>query len=189
MTEFGYFLSSEELSPQELVTTAKLAEQAGFDRIWISDHFHPWTRAHAPRDVWRTLTDPAEMRSWFPTRIEIGEWGVGATLTHHFDGHDMDPLPGKVLEWEPPRRVSFTWGEDTISFELTPADDGGTVFVLTEELAANHVARNAAGWETCLDRLSGRVDGEPWQQRFDHYVETFEPVLGVQEGPPAGHRG
>jgi uncharacterized protein YndB with AHSA1/START domain len=145
--------------------------------------------SHAPRDVWRTLTDPAEMRSWFPTRIEIGEWGVGATLTHHFDGHDMDPLPGKVLEWEPPRRVSFTWGEDTISFELTPADDGGTVFVLTEELAANHVARNAAGWETCLDRLSGRVDGEPWQQRFDHYVETFEPVLGVQEGPPAGHRG
>ncbi|HVS67825.1 MAG TPA: LLM class flavin-dependent oxidoreductase [Mycobacteriales bacterium] len=44
MTEFGYFLSSEELSPQELVTTAQLAEQAGFDRIWISDHYHPWTR-------------------------------------------------------------------------------------------------------------------------------------------------
>lgn len=44
MTEFGYFLSCEELSPTELVETARLAERAGFDRIWISDHYHPWTR-------------------------------------------------------------------------------------------------------------------------------------------------
>ena len=44
MTDFGYFLSSEELSPHELVKTAQLAEQAGFERIWISDHYHPWTR-------------------------------------------------------------------------------------------------------------------------------------------------
>jgi G6PDH family F420-dependent oxidoreductase len=39
---FGYFLSSEERTPQELVRQARLAEQAGFDALWISDHFHPW---------------------------------------------------------------------------------------------------------------------------------------------------
>src|SRR3954470_19112831 len=43
MTKFGYFLSSEELGPQEIVKTAQLAEEAGFDRVWISDHYHPWT--------------------------------------------------------------------------------------------------------------------------------------------------
>lgn len=43
MTKYGYFLSSEELGPQELVRTAQLAEQAGFERIWVSDHYHPWT--------------------------------------------------------------------------------------------------------------------------------------------------
>jgi G6PDH family F420-dependent oxidoreductase len=42
MTRYGYFLSSEEYTPASLVQQAKLAEQAGFDALWISDHFHPW---------------------------------------------------------------------------------------------------------------------------------------------------
>ncbi|MDX3248694.1 LLM class F420-dependent oxidoreductase [Streptomyces sp. ME18-1-4] len=42
MPEFGYFLSCEEHSPAELVEQARMAEQAGFDSLWISDHYHPW---------------------------------------------------------------------------------------------------------------------------------------------------
>jgi G6PDH family F420-dependent oxidoreductase len=42
MTRFGYFLSSEEHSPARLVQQAKLAEEAGFEALWISDHYHPW---------------------------------------------------------------------------------------------------------------------------------------------------
>ena len=38
----GYFLSSEEYTPGEIVRQAKLAEEAGFEALWISDHFHPW---------------------------------------------------------------------------------------------------------------------------------------------------
>lgn len=38
----GYFLSCEEYGPRELVEQAVLAEQAGFESLWISDHFHPW---------------------------------------------------------------------------------------------------------------------------------------------------
>ncbi len=136
--------------------------------------------------VWQAVTDPEEMRAWFPTRIEIDEWAVGATLTHHFDEHDIDALPGTVLEWDPPRRLSFTWGPDTISFGLTEASDGGTTFVLTEELSANHAARNAAGWDSCLDRLQLGAEKESWKKRFDRYVASFEPVLGHQDGPPEG---
>jgi uncharacterized protein YndB with AHSA1/START domain len=136
--------------------------------------------------VWTAVTDPEEMRAWFPTRIEIDEWKRGATLVHHFDEHDIDPLPGTVLEWDPPRRVSFTWGTDTIGFDLTAADDGGTVFVLTEELGASIAARNAAGWDTCLDRLEHGVEREGWKSRFDRYVTLFEPMLGHQDGPPEG---
>jgi G6PDH family F420-dependent oxidoreductase len=42
MTRYGYFLSSEEYEPASLVRQARMAEQAGFDALWISDHFHPW---------------------------------------------------------------------------------------------------------------------------------------------------
>lgn len=38
----GYFLSSEEHGPRTLVGQARAAEQAGFEALWISDHFHPW---------------------------------------------------------------------------------------------------------------------------------------------------
>jgi G6PDH family F420-dependent oxidoreductase len=38
----GYFLSTEEYGPAELIEQAKAAEQAGFEALWISDHYHPW---------------------------------------------------------------------------------------------------------------------------------------------------
>jgi G6PDH family F420-dependent oxidoreductase len=40
--EVGYKLSSEGFGPQELVRQAVRAEQAGFDFVEMSDHFHPW---------------------------------------------------------------------------------------------------------------------------------------------------
>ena len=53
---FGYALSSEERSPGELVANARRAEEAGFDFLSISDHFHPWVSAqgHSPF-VWSVL--------------------------------------------------------------------------------------------------------------------------------------
>jgi G6PDH family F420-dependent oxidoreductase len=42
MPRYGYFLSSEEYGPAELVRQARMAEAAGFEALSISDHFHPW---------------------------------------------------------------------------------------------------------------------------------------------------
>jgi G6PDH family F420-dependent oxidoreductase len=41
----GYFLSTEEYGPRELLEQARAAEAAGFKGLWISDHFHPWNSA------------------------------------------------------------------------------------------------------------------------------------------------
>jgi G6PDH family F420-dependent oxidoreductase len=56
MATIGYFLSSEEHPGSELVTAAEQAEQAGFEGLWISDHYHPWLdeQGHSPF-VWAVL--------------------------------------------------------------------------------------------------------------------------------------
>jgi len=43
--KIGFFLSCEEYTPAQLLDQARRAEQAGFDALWISDHYHPWTDA------------------------------------------------------------------------------------------------------------------------------------------------
>ncbi|MFF8262110.1 TIGR03557 family F420-dependent LLM class oxidoreductase [Streptomyces virginiae] len=45
MTSFGYFLSCEEFTPAQLLDQARKAADAGFTRLAISDHFHPWNDA------------------------------------------------------------------------------------------------------------------------------------------------
>ncbi len=56
MTSFGYTLSSEEHGPAALVANAQRAEEAGFDFVSVSDHYHPWVSAqgHSPF-VWSVL--------------------------------------------------------------------------------------------------------------------------------------
>lgn len=42
MTRFAYFAGHEQFQPEVLVRHAVLAEQAGFDVVEVSEHFHPW---------------------------------------------------------------------------------------------------------------------------------------------------
>ncbi len=59
--KIGYFLSSEEWGPRDLVRLAAKAEQAGFEGLWISDHYHPWSdeQGHSPF-VWSVIGAIAE---------------------------------------------------------------------------------------------------------------------------------
>ncbi|SIQ99322.1 TIGR03557 family F420-dependent LLM class oxidoreductase [Micromonospora avicenniae] len=43
--KIGYFLAAEEYTPAELLDQALGAERAGFQALWISDHYHPWVDA------------------------------------------------------------------------------------------------------------------------------------------------
>ena len=145
-----------------------------------------------PHVVWEALTDQDQLREWFPCEVIVdgGRWQVGATITFPFPPEVIDmTLTGEVLEVEEPRTLAFTWGEEVLRFELS-ATEGGTRLVLIDELPAGSAARNAAGWEVCLDRLTG-LDPAPdsWEPRFRAYAAAFEPALGAQEGPPAGYKG
>jgi uncharacterized protein YndB with AHSA1/START domain len=142
--------------------------------------------------VWQALTDREQLQSWFPCDVivEGGRWEVGAAITFPFPPEVIEmTLSGEVLEVDEPNALAFTWGEETLRFELA-AHDRGTRLVLIDELAPGTAARNAAGWDACLDRLLG-LDPAPdtWQSHFDVYSAAFTSVLGPQEGPPEGYKG
>ncbi|WP_116995428.1 TIGR03557 family F420-dependent LLM class oxidoreductase [Desertimonas flava] len=73
----GWWLSSEERSPRELVADAELAERAGFTTAMISDHLQPWavSQGHAGH-VWTTIGAIAASTD----RLEVG---TGVTAMVH----------------------------------------------------------------------------------------------------------
>ena len=145
-----------------------------------------------PSVVWQAITERGQLKSWFPCDVivEGDRWQVGASITFVFPSEVTDlTLTGTVLAVDEPKHLSFSWGEDEIlRFELYP-EAGGTRLVLTDQLQAGWAARNAAGWENCLDMLAGlSPERGAWQRHFDTYAAAFEPLIGPQEGPPAGHK-
>jgi coenzyme F420-dependent glucose-6-phosphate dehydrogenase len=53
LLRLGYKASAEQFGPAELLEFSVLAEQLGFDSVFISDHFQPWrhTGGHAPHSL------------------------------------------------------------------------------------------------------------------------------------------
>jgi uncharacterized protein YndB with AHSA1/START domain len=146
-----------------------------------------------PAVVWRAITDREQLKAWFPCDVivEGGRWEPGAAITFPFPPEVIDmTLTGKVIDVDEPKLLMFTWGDrETLRFELSP-DGDGTLLVLIDQLEPGWAARNAAGWEDCLDLLAGLPPRQgAWQERFDTYSAAFEPKIGPQEGPPTGYKG
>jgi len=78
--ELGFALSSEEHPPSELVRQAVRAEEAGFEYIGVSDHFHPWVDAqgHSPF-VWGVLGAIAQATE----RVRVGTGVTCPTVRIH----------------------------------------------------------------------------------------------------------
>ncbi|KAB2370865.1 SRPBCC family protein [Actinomadura montaniterrae] len=147
-----------------------------FERIYD----HPVDR------VWRMVADPAELAHWFPSPKVVIEPVAGGAIT--FSGDPNMPeatTSGRIIDYDPPRRLAFTWGGDELHFDLEPLDGGRTRFVLTNVLEARDTAaRNAAGWDVCLSALDARAEDRAaeqpaWKPRYDAYV-----AAGLPSGAP-----
>jgi G6PDH family F420-dependent oxidoreductase len=80
VVEFGYALSSEEHGASALVANAVRAEQAGFDFVGISDHFHPWLDAQGQSPfVWSVIGGIAASTD----RIKVGTGVTCPTIRIH----------------------------------------------------------------------------------------------------------
>lgn len=150
---------------------------------------------HSSSKVWRALTEREFLRQWFPADVH-GVWEVGAPLRFEFlHGEDKglsdEELRGEVLQVEPERLLEFSWGEGIIRCELEP-DGEGTRLRLSELMPdASWGARNAAGWEMCLENLDSVIQGvtvakfawDAWRPRFERYRKKFEAKFGPQNEP------
>lgn len=153
---------------------------------------------HAPEKVWAAVTEPDQMRHWFPASVET-DLTVGARMRFRFEGDDdatPDPMKdGEILELDPPKVYAFRWNEDVLRFELLPQEQG-CVLVFTHVLAGGALGRlaagrNAAGWDSCLDGLDASLAaretpaaGEFAEATTDmiERIEAYVGEFGLDEG-------
>jgi uncharacterized protein YndB with AHSA1/START domain len=141
---------------------------------------------HSPEKVFRAISDPDELRHWFPALVDT-DHVVGHPVRFSFPGQpDVDGGSGTVLVHEPPRVFAYTWYDDVLRWEITP-DGKGCVLTLTQ---TNHdrlaAARHATGWHACLLGLAARLDGAPepsWTPRDSYELAAAHVAeFGLDRG-------
>lgn len=79
MALFGWKAGAEQYPPPQLLDYAVAAEQAGFDALDVSDHFHPWAEKGEASFVWAWLGAVAAKTS----RLFIGTGVTCPILRYH----------------------------------------------------------------------------------------------------------
>lgn len=121
--------------------------------------------------VWRALTAPDELSSWFPDEARGLEVRPGGDGWWHWEAHGRYAVRFEVVD--PPGRLVWAWARDpdvgvdespstTVEWRLEPLDGGArTRLHLREDgfLDRESRERNAEGWRhelgelrTCLTR-------------------------------------
>ena len=80
MIKLGYKASAEQFAPSALLGFSCLAEEVGFDSVFISDHFQPWKHVdgHAPFSL--TWLGALGART---SRVVIGTSVLTPTFRYH----------------------------------------------------------------------------------------------------------
>jgi uncharacterized protein YndB with AHSA1/START domain len=125
--------------------------------------------ATTPQRLWQALTDGAfTRRYWFGTTVE-SDWAVGSQVTFRGNGELHDS--GEVLEYEPYRRLSYTWRVEfheafrrerpsRVTFELEPVGGEVKLTVTHDEFEPGSKVLGAVsnGWPLVLSSLKSLLE-------------------------------
>ncbi len=123
MLKIGYKASAEQFGPRELLDFACLAEQLGYDSVFVSDHFQPWRHhgGHAPFSLsWiaalgertsRIVIGTSVLTPTFRYQPAIVAQAFGTLGTLYPErivlgigtGESMNEIPATGLAWPDPR--------------------------------------------------------------------------------------
>lgn len=130
--------------------------------------------------VWAFLTDPEKRARWFAGGVtEPRPGGKVEFAMRHANLSPGETAPpkyakvqdpgvnfdGRVLRYEPPRLLSYTFGDDDsqVTFELTP-QGGQVLLVLTHRSSGEDIKEQsnyAGGWHTHLTLLLALLEEKP----------------------------
>ncbi len=119
MLKLGYKASAEQFGPRELLEFSVIAEEVGFDSVWVSDHFQPWrhTGGHAPFSLaWLAALGERTSRVTIGTSVAtptfryhpaimaqaFGTLGVlypGRVILGVGTGESLNEVPSTGMEW------------------------------------------------------------------------------------------
>jgi len=98
--KLGYKASAEQFAPGPLLDFSVLAEQVGFDSVFISDHFQPWkhTDGHAPFSMtWLGALGARTQRVVMGTSVLTPTFRYHPTMVAQAFGTLGAMFPGRVL--------------------------------------------------------------------------------------------
>lgn len=118
--------------------------------------------AYSVERVWRAITEPEELRRWYPG-VPRWELEPGAAFTNETGAGE-----GRITEVDAPHLLAYSWGDERFRFELRP---DGCILVFTHVFDDRALgAQHAAGWEAYLNRLDSHLAGGFLSEEDAHEV-------------------
>ena len=105
MVQLGWKAGTEQYPPDELLEYAIAAEEAGFDSIDVSDHFHPWAERGQACFVWSWLGAVAAKTK----KITVGTGVTCPILRYH---PAVIAQAAATVAWLAPKRFFLGLGTD-----------------------------------------------------------------------------
>lgn len=144
--------------------------------------------------VWAYLTQSELRRRWLASGDM--EMKLGSSFELVWRNDELTDPPGKrpegfgeehrmqsrITELDPPRKMTFTWGErGEVSFELE-AMGGEVLLTVTHRRISDraNMLMIGAGWHMHLDVLAARLTGtktEPFWDGWDRLKKEYEPLI------------
>lgn len=129
--------------------------------------------AAARQRVWDALIQPEFTRKYWG-HDNVSDWKPGSGWEHRSSDGGPAKLGGKVVEFDPPRRMVLTWAEPAeasnpaaqsrVTFELEPVDEMVRLTVRHDRLVPGSEMERAisAGWPRVLSSLKSFLEtGKP----------------------------
>ena len=116
---------------------------------------------HGPTKVWRALTDPREQLQWLPFVADRMMDSPGPVTLRMTDSAEGQTSTGDIVAVEPQKRLSYSWGDELLIWELKPVGTGTELTLTHRTKSPESMSSFAAGWHICLDVAERFMDGRP----------------------------